>query len=80
MIFIVFQEYNTFTSVIDSDYDYTRNYIDLNGDNGWGTVDLVGYHCEYVDLCMIDKKNANGCYSGQKFVIKVSFFTLFDNY
>merc|ERR1712055_1049385 len=31
---------------------------------------LIGYHCEYVDLCMIDRMSKTGCDMGQKFVIK----------
>merc|ERR1712013_930977 len=31
---------------------------------------LIGYHCEYVDLCLIDRMSTTGCGTGQKFVIK----------
>jgi len=31
---------------------------------------LKGSHCEYIDLCEIDRMAASGCNSGQKFVIK----------
>ena len=32
---------------------------------------LKGSHCEYIDLCEIDRMAESGCNSGQKFVIKV---------
>ena len=32
---------------------------------------LKGSHCEYIDLCEIDRLAESGCNSGQKFVIKV---------
>merc|ERR1712123_516526 len=31
---------------------------------------LTGAHCQYVDLCMIDRMSESGCTTGQKFVIK----------
>ena len=33
---------------------------------------FTGSHCEYVDICLIDRLAATGCNSGQKFVMKVS--------
>ena len=38
---------------------------------------LIGYHCEYVDLCLIDRMSTTGCGTGQKFVIKVVFCFLY---
>merc|ERR1712106_1100636 len=35
-----------------------------------GRKALTGSHCEYVDLCDIDRMAEDGCRSGQKFVIK----------
>merc|ERR1712142_19637 len=31
---------------------------------------LIGFHCQYVDLCMIERMSESGCNSGRKFVIK----------
>ena len=33
---------------------------------------MRGSHCEYIDLCEIDRMASEGCNSGQKFVIKVN--------
>ena len=39
-----------------------------------GRANLVGSHCEFVDLCVIDRMSESGCNMGDKFVIKVLFF------
>ena len=36
---------------------------------------MRGSHCEYIDLCELDRMAADGCNSGQKFVIKVRRIT-----
>ena len=38
---------------------------------------LKGDHCQFVDLCVIDRMSESGCNMGQKFVIKVMYLRFF---